>query len=1030
MVDYSTIDSVKFADEDQAVQQLLPKANLTKAEQSSIDTRAEALVVIARGLASRKGMMESFLEEFGLSNKEGLALMCLAESLLRVPDADTADRLIAEKIATGNWEDHKGHSDNWLVNASTWGLMLTGSLVEVEPAAQRDIGRFVKSMTLKMGEPVIRRAMIQAMKIMGEQFVLGRTIEAAVKRANGALCSFDMLGEGARTIADAERYFLAYAHAIDTLAAQTNTKIPPHKKHGISVKLSALHPRYEPMRAEQLTAELYPKLKVLAQKAAAANINLTLDAEESERLIISLQLLDKLARDPDLSDWNGLGLAVQAYQKRALEVLSGLKTLAADSGKQIMVRLVKGAYWDTEIKNSQINGDPDYPVWTRKENTDLSYLACARFMLGAGAGFYCQFATHNAHSAAAISHMIASSEYSHPYEFQRLHGMGEALYKALAKESPEGAAAPNCRIYAPVGAHEDLLPYLVRRLLENGANTSFVHAFLDDSVPAKTVAASPFAILEYHRHSQIPLPRNIYENARLGGRGLDLSQAATFEKLGAAAQALNPIHAWPIVDGHPRANEGTPCRSPFDDAQIGSCVSANDDDINTAYQSACAGFADWDRDGQRRAKILLAMADGLEKQTEYFAALMAKEAGKIAADAIFEIREAVDFLRYYAAGAQKDFTGAASLPSPAGETNHYSLHGRGVFACISPWNFPLAIFIGQIAAALAAGNTVLAKPAPQTPLTAFAAVQLFHKCGLPSNVLHLLPGGGETGAAITALPGLAGVCFTGSTHTARAINQSLAAKDGPIPVLIAETGGLNAMVVDTSALKEQVTDDVVASAFNAAGQRCSALRLLFLPAETADSIIECIGGAMDMLEIGDPARPTTDIGPVIDRGAQERLNAHIGAMQAQQKLLHQCALPPECRDGSFIAPTLVEISDLDAITEEQFGPILHVIRYRRKDLLRMARELADKNYALTLGIHTRIDGFAKEVIQNIPAGNIYINRNIIGAVVGVQPFGGHGLSGTGPKAGGPRYLHRFATERVVTDNIAAKGGDPALLNLE
>lgn len=1034
MINWEALDNSKFADENTMAAGLVALTRLERSEQLRINDNAVAMVKKARKMSTQKGMMESFLEEFGLSNKEGLALMCLAESLLRVPDGETADRLIAEKITSGDWDEHKGQSDSWLVNASTWGLMLTGSIVNVDKTMRNNPAKFMKSLTRRAGEPVIRAAMMQAMRIMGEQFVVGGTIETAMAKAKTlelgkkpAICSFDMLGEGARTAHDADCYFKAYWDAIIALGKAQDADIPPEKKHGISVKLSALHPRYEAVKEERLWIELYPKIKALAVEAAKANLNFTIDAEEADRLIISLKLLDKLVNEEELGEWTGLGLAVQAYQKRCVDVVAKLADLARNcrggKGRRLMVRLVKGAYWDTEIKHSQVEGHSDFPVWTRKPTTDLSYLACARGLLDAGRWIYAQFATHNANTVAAIEEMASGG---HHYEFQRLHGMGDALYAAVY----DGPECPHpCRVYAPVGAHEDLLPYLVRRLLENGANTSFVHSFLDDNVPAEEVAKSPFTDSDPVRHDKIPAPADLYGPSRKNARGIDLTQTKIRVDLEKRVANLKKLAAGPIISGKSKTKGGDGVDAPQNGAVIGTCRVSSGDDIETAILFAKSAYASWDKlGGSKRADILCKMADALEKETEYFTALMALEAGKCFPDGVSEVREAVDFLRYYAAEAQRTFGAPKKLPGPAGETNHSALRGRGVFVCISPWNFPLAIFTGQIAAALAAGNTVLAKPAEQTSLIGYAAVKLFQKAGLPKNVLHFLPGpGSKIGAALTAHPDIAGVCFTGSTEVAKIINRTLAAKDGPIPVLIAETGGLNGMFVDTSALKEQVVDDAIASAFNAAGQRCSALRVLFLPVETASSFIECLKGAMGELKVGDPALSTTDVGPVIDEEARAGLVAHIERMKREEKILRICNFP---KQGSFVPPTLVEISSLDALTKEEFGPILHVLRYRHKDLPKIAAEFADKGYGLTLGVHSRIDSFADKISDLVPAGNLYVNRNIIGAVVGVQPFGGVGLSGTGPKAGGPHYLPRFASERTITVNIAAQGGDPALLNLD
>ncbi len=1033
MINWSDIDVLKHQNENEAAKPLMKIIGLSLGEQTEVDSAAIKIVRAARKETQHKGLMETFLEEFGLSNKEGLALMCLAESLLRVPDARTADRLIAEKISSGEWGSHKGQSDSWLVNASTLGLMLTGRIVDIAPEAKQDVSQFMQSLTRKAGAPVIRAAMMQAMRIMGEQFVVGRAIDEAIGRSeklglkkSPGLCSFDMLGEGARTLSDARRYHKAYLDAINALGASRGGKnkesARPEDVNGISVKLSALHPRYDAAHEDIVMSELYPPLLELAQAAAKANINLCLDAEEADRLVLSLKILDKLANDPSLGDWTGLGLALQAYQKRSLVVIERLVDLAQQSGRRLMVRLVKGAYWDSEIKHSQVEGHDDYPVWTRKSITDLCYLACARRLLDAGDMIFPQFATHNAHTVAAIQQMAGPNT---AYEFQRLHGMGEPLYRAAERER-------RVRIYAPVGAHEDLLPYLVRRLLENGANTSFVHRFLDDDVTPEDVARSPFTQDAPTRHPRIPLPIDMFGPERANSKGLDLTQEHVAARLEDAARAYKPIKAGPLVNGVVPDGKGESIFSPSDAEPIGTFQNATADDVAAAYDAASRAFRSWNqRGGAARAKILRAMGDALEHNLEHFVILMAREAGKTFPDSIAEVREAVDFCRYYAAQAENKLSGPETLPGPAGETNTLSLSGRGVFVCISPWNFPLAIFTGQIAAALAAGNTVLAKPAEQTPLTAYEAVRLFLKAGLPKDVLHLLPGAGETiGTALTSDPRAAGVCFTGSTQVAKIINRTLANKEGPIPVLIAETGGLNGMFVDTTALREQIMDDVIASAFNAAGQRCSALRILFLPDATAGHIIDGLKGAMDALVIDDPALVKTDVGPVIDGGALQALQDYIANLPQGMSVIKQCDVPSSLDAGYYMPPTLIEAKNLDGFNKEHFGPILHVVRYKAKDLDRLLAEFASKGFGLTLGIHSRLDSFAKRVTSAVPAGNIYINRNIIGAVVGVQPFGGCGLSGTGPKAGGPHYVARFATEITVTNNITAQGGDPALLNLE
>ncbi|MEZ5937222.1 MAG: bifunctional proline dehydrogenase/L-glutamate gamma-semialdehyde dehydrogenase PutA [Hyphomonadaceae bacterium] len=1028
------LDAGKYADEPTRVARMLAAPVLDEGERVAVQQRAREIILAARAQKGRSGLIETFLEEFGLSSPEGLALMCLAESLLRVPDPETADALIAEKIASGDWADHAGRSHSPMVNASTWGLMLTGRIVRPPEDAERDAGGFMSRMVREAGEPVIRAAMMQAMRIMGRQFVMGRSIKEAIERTmrmarrgdiGGA--SFDMLGEGARTRADARRYFDSYASAIGAVGA-AKTGATPETASGVSVKLSALHPAYKATQAERVHRELYPAILELARQAARANIHMTLDAEEADRLALSLGLLERLCAEPDLDGWGGLGLALQAYQKRGEAVSGWVAELARRSGQRLMVRLVKGAYWDSEIKRSQVEGHPDFPVFTQKAATDVSYLACAAKLISAGPVVYPQFATHNAHTLAAIEQMMSRAR-REDFEFQRLHGMGAALYQAAGCER-------KVRAYAPVGAHRDLLPYLVRRLLENGANTSFVHAFLDEDVPPEQIASDPYAALSAGtpRHPRIAPPPELFWPSRRNAAGVDLSQKVVRERLSQAVLRLDAAgvaDVGPIISGKARAQGGEAMRAPADGSrQIARVSEASQADVDAAYAAALAAQPDWDaRGGVGRARILRAAADVLESDTDRFVALIAREGGRTLDDGVSEVREAVDFLRFYASEAERSFAGPERLPGPAGETNHLEMMGRGVFACISPWNFPLAIFTGQIAGALAAGNAVIAKPAEQTPLIAFEAVKLLHKAGVPAGVLHLVTGAGEVGAMLTGHRDCGGVAFTGSTEVARIINRTLAAKDGPIAPLIAETGGLNAMFVDTTALAEQVVDDVVMSAFRSAGQRCSALRLLFLPHDTADAILTMLEGAMDLLAIGDPSDPSTDIGPVIDAEARDALAAHLGAMQTAANVRKQVDVGELAKTGTYFGPAVVELKSLDQIDREVFGPILHVVRYDPDEVETVADALSAKGYGLTLGVHSRLEGFAETVMAHARAGNVYVNRSIIGAVVGVQPFGGTGLSGTGPKAGGPHYLARFATERTVTVNIAAQGGDPGLFNL-
>lgn len=1028
---WDELDRNKYRDEREVVAELLAAEPLTPDGRAAVLNDAIGLVESARKSQKRQGVVESFLQEFSLGTREGLALMCLAEALLRTPDADTRDRLIAEKIGSADWASHLGQSDSLFVNASTWGLMLTGKLVDVDDEARSDLPNFLKRLVGRLGEPVIRQAVATAVKIMGEQFVVGRTIEAALKRSDREnwLCSFDMLGEGARTAADAERYEKIYADAIEAVG-KTAKGEGPERGHGVSVKLSALSPRYQAVQEDRVWEELYPRILRLALIAAKYDINYTIDAEEADRLALSLKLLERLAREPALGDWQGLGLAVQAYQKRTTETVAKLAELAKSSGRRLMVRLVKGAYWDTEIKLAQVNGRTDYPVFTTKPATDLNYLVCAKALIEASPYIFSQFATHNAHTLAAVHRMAADRGVT--IEFQRLHGMGEALYDGAKVEWGDVVV----RAYAPVGGHEELLPYLVRRLLENGANSSFVHALLDERVPAADVAADPITSVEAQpdRHPKIPVPMNIYGD-RKNSLGRDYSQASDRERHAAALERVDSekLTAGPIIGGKLRAGVNPQdVTNPYDRSHVlGHVSEASAEDVDAAVNTAAEAQVGWDRlGGAGRAPVLRAMADALEADLDRLVALLSREAGKTLNDGVAEVREAADFCRYYALLAERDFGGRQTLKGPTGETNELVLHGRGVFAAISPWNFPLAIFTGQIAAALAAGNAVVAKPAEQTPLIAAEAVRLYYKAGLNPDLLALVPGRGETvGVALTNHPGIDGVAFTGGTDTANAINRGLAARPGAIIPFIAETGGLNGMFVDTTALKEQVIDDVILSAFGSAGQRCSALRILYAPKDSADALIEGLKGALAAQVLGDPTDARTDIGPVIDAESRANLEAHVERLSKEAKIIARAVLPAGADKGDLFAPLIAEIPTPDFLEREVFGPILHVYRYDPKDLETVAGKLAARGFGLTLGVHSRIDAFAREVMELVPAGNVYVNRSIIGAVVGVQPFGGEGLSGTGPKAGGPNSLIRYAAEKAISINIAAQGGDPALLNL-
>jgi RHH-type transcriptional regulator, proline utilization regulon repressor / proline dehydrogenase / delta 1-pyrroline-5-carboxylate dehydrogenase len=1041
----AAINRLWLADEEAVLRELLPLAREEPAARAEITAHAAALVEAVRGVRVDKTGMDAFLREYDLSSQEGVILMCLAEALLRIPDAVTADRLIADKIRAGDWASHLADGGSLFVNASTWGLMLTGRIVQPDAGTQRDPGGFVRNLVARVGEPVVRTSLRQAMRILGHQFVMGRTAEEALARAvEGPNAryrySFDMLGESALTMRDADRYLEAYSQAIEAIgrAARAQREATPDSAPSISVKLSALHPRYEFAKRERVHAELAPRLVLLAERAANAGIALTVDAEESERLELSLELIERVLVAPSLAGWQGFGLAVQAYQKRAPDVIRWLIARTRSAGRRLNVRLVKGAYWDSEIKRAQERGHPGYPVYTRKQSTDVAYLACASLMLDAPDVVYPQFATHNAHTVASILHLARAR--GRAFEFQRLHGMGEELYGIVT--DPTREAAP-CRVYAPVGSHEDLLPYLVRRLLENGANTSFVNRIVDSRLPASEIAADPVAFVESLAtapHPRIPLPARIFGAERPNSEGLNLADGRVLAELGrAAAGALEaPGTAAPIIGGRRRADRGQalsrgkPIKSPADHGdRVGAVIDAGPEDVERALAGGAAAFPGWDlTPAEERAAILERAAAAFEAHRAEFIALLAREAGKSIADGVAEVREAVDFLRYYAQRARLDFARPLLLPGPTGESNEMLLRGRGVFVCISPWNFPLAIYTGQIAAALAAGNAVIAKPAEQTPLVAALATELLHAAGVPGEVLQFLPGdGARIGARLTADPRIAGVAFTGSNETASAIQRVLAARSGPIATLIAETGGQNAMIVDSSALPEQVVNDALSSAFGSAGQRCSALRVLCVQEEIATRVETLLAGAMDELAIGAPGLLASDVGPVIDAEALARLEQHAARIVAGAPWSHRAALAAGTERGTFFAPLAVEIPRIDVLEREVFGPVLHVVRWKARELDALVDAINATGYGLTLGIHTRIDSTVARIRSRARVGNLYVNRNMIGAVVGVQPFGGTGLSGTGPKAGGPHYLHRFATEQTVTVNTAAVGGNASLLAL-
>ena len=995
------IDAAWRTPEPECVPVLTEAARLSAEQQAHAQALAHDLVVGLRASRSHSSGVDALMKEFSLSSQEGVALMCLAEALLRVPDKATADRLIRDKLAKGDWRAHLGQSPSLFVNAATWGLLITGRLVST--SSEEGLSSALNRMLARGGEPLIRKGMDLAMRMLGEQFVTGRNIEEALKRGrahekNGYRYSFDMLGEAATTAADAAAYLAAYEHAIHAIG-QSSAGRGVVDGNGISVKLSALHPRYQWAQRERVMSELYPRLLGLCELARRYDIGLNIDAEEADRLDLSLDVLEALALDPRLNGWAGLGFVVQAYQKRATQVLDFVIELARRSARRIMVRLVKGAYWDAEIKRAQVDGLAGYPVFTRKVYTDVSYLACARKLLAARAHIYPQFATHNAHTLAAILQLAGAQWQVGDYEFQCLHGMGEPLYDQIVGHPQRHRLV---RIYAPVGSHETLLAYLVRRLLENGANTSFVNRIVDERVPIESLIADPVEQAERLQgapHPRIPLPVALYGATRANAIGFDLASEPLRHRLAQALAHSRTIaqRAAPMLACDTPAADGTamvvtnPARN---SDRVGEVIEASLEQVDQALQAASAAAPRWAATpASERSRVLRTAADRLESNADQLLALIVREAGKSWPNAVAELREAVDFCRYYADQAQ--------------EFDPLSHPALGPALCISPWNFPLAIFTGQIAAALAAGNPVLAKPAEQTPLIAAMAVRLMHQAGVPTDVLQLLPGRGESvGAALVADPRVAAVMFTGSTEVARLINRQLAQREGQVP-LIAETGGQNAMIVDSTALAEQVVVDVIASSFDSAGQRCSALRVLCLQQDIADKVLEMLRGALDELLIGDPADMRVDVGPVIDADARASLEAHVSAMQAKGFKVTRLPLPEHCNAGTYVAPTIIEIDSLADLGREQFGPILHVIRYPSTGLDALIDAINGSGYGLTMGVHTRINETIDRVSARAHVGNLYVNRNIIGAVVGVQPFGGEGLSGTGPKAGGPLYLHRL-----------------------
>ncbi|MFZ4077480.1 MAG: bifunctional proline dehydrogenase/L-glutamate gamma-semialdehyde dehydrogenase PutA, partial [Legionellaceae bacterium] len=1007
-----------------SVSMLMKEAALDDEQREQMTQRATSLVQAVREGRKKTTGIDSFLAEYSLSTEEGIALMCLAEALLRVPDDFNVDLLIKDKLSHADWGSHRAQSPSFFVNATTWALMITGKVLSPEKA-ESVLTKSLLSFLHRSTEGVLRASVDKAMRIMSKQFVMGRTIEEALKRAKkkeavGYRYSYDMLGEAALTSEDAARYFKDYAHAIEAIGTHAKDIPRLYDKPGISIKLSALHPRYQETQAERVIAELVPVLLSLAQSAKHYDIGLTVDAEESERLDISLDVIERVAKDKSLDGWDGFGLAVQSYQKRAFYVLDWVAELARSTQKRMMVRLIKGAYWDTEIKKTQMQGLADYPVFTRKVFTDVSFQACAIKLLTMTDAIYPQFATHNACSVAMILSIVGDYR---DFEFQCLHGMGNELYEQIV---PVTAMGIPCRIYAPVGTHEDLLPYLVRRLLENGANSSFVNRVVDDAESIEKLVEDPLIKAKTYldkMNANIPLPHAIFMPQRINSKGIDWSCRATREKLQRDLLALGPVHwkAEPMLGNKvSTSQEHHEIFSPqAKDNKVGEVIYATPDDVEWALNQAAEAFPLWtDTPVAERAAWLRRFSDLIEENTSTFLAMACLEAGKTWQDAIGELREAVDFCRYYASLAEEQLSIPLELKGYTGEINTLSLHPRGVILCISPWNFPLAIYVGQVVAALVTGNCVIAKPAEQTPLIAHFAATLLFKAGIPEGVLQVLPGRGEViGAQLVADHRIKGVIFTGSTQTAHAIHQSLSARRGEIIPLIAETGGQNAMIVDSSALLEQVAVDVLYSAFGSAGQRCSALRVLYIQEEVYPRLIELLQGAMKELSIGDPRWLTTDVGPVIDEEALDGLMAHVALMKATHDIIYTCSLPKTCDQGYFMPPTVIAIDSLDALKKEVFGPVLHVIKFKREALDEVIKDINATGYGLTLGIHSRIHETVDYIRKRLHVGNCYVNRNMVGAVVGLQPFGGSRASGTNDKAGGEFNLIRWISPRTIKETF-------------
>ncbi|MCF6317992.1 MAG: bifunctional proline dehydrogenase/L-glutamate gamma-semialdehyde dehydrogenase PutA [Proteobacteria bacterium] len=1022
-----------LTDESALINQLLEQANPGYEKRQEIKQLAIKLVENVRSKIDQMDGVDAFMKEYDLSSKEGIVLMCMAEALLRIPDKGTAEKLIKDKLLDADWKSHMGKSDSTFVNASTWGLMLTGKIIHVDED-KKGLSKIFDKMLNRTGEPAVRMGVYQAMKVMGKQFVMGRTIKEALKRSltkkhRDYRFSFDMLGEAALTQADADRYLASYLRAIEAIA-KGNEKKPIEDAATISIKLSALHPRYEIAHVQRVLAELVPNVQKIVDLASSLNVAVTVDAEEADRLELSLLVFERVYKNSQ-TGYDGFGLVVQAFSKRAVGVIDFLTDLVDKHGHKIPLRLVKGAYWDTEIKRAQEQGLENYPVFTRKVNTDISYMACASKLLSSRDKFYPQFATHNANTVAAVRVMAGDNL---GYEFQRLHGMGQTLHQQSI--DPAGLNVP-CRVYAPVGSHEDLLPYLVRRLLENGANTSFVNRLVDLELDIEDITRDPIEMVrknQQHKHPQIPLPIDIFQPERKNSTGINLADLTTLQILELQLQKCQSekITATPLIPNYTTDEKAKAVYSPANlGFLVGHCINANQQDAQLALNNAQSAFTEWNNtEVFQRALMINKVADLMQKNQTQLMHLLRHEAGKSLADSISELKEAIDFCRYYAHHANLKMANGIKMPGPTGESNFLTLQGKGTFVCISPWNFPLAIYVGQIVAALVTGNCVIAKPADQTSIIGYYVARLIHQAGIPGSVFQFVPGPGKViGNVLCQSPKTTGVIFTGSTQTAQTINKNLANRENcAIATLVAETGGLNCMIADSSTLPEQLVKDVISSAFVSAGQRCSALRVLYIQEDIADDTLEMLAGAMDEMCIDHPQNTASDVGPLIDETSLNKLNSHVKFMQANGKLIKALQVPEQLK-GHYFAPHAFEIKSIDLLKEEVFGPFLHVIRYKAKDLDKVIQEINNTGYGLTFGVHSRINSTIEHVIGKIRVGNCYINRSTIGAVVGVHPFGGMGLSGTGPKAGGPNYLESFVTEKTITNNIAAVGGNADLLEI-